>query len=222
MHELLATLSSITPTSTCIHPLRHYWLVKHTHQCMNGLSVTHKYLPCISHPYHKLGDSWGMSEVIGHNRFGTLPFESYNHEDLQYVLRVGKAKDYDIRQVNIMYFFIMNKHLFFEWYMLRCGSKNIHKKTHVFHIMGSIVNKISIPLWSYNGNRLFTCELRNLRGIYQHACVWNILHEFRVSCSTKDGWRASEPTLCNPLTLINLSLSLITKCHLRSQMVNLR
>jgi hypothetical protein len=25
-----------------------------------------------------------MSEVIGHNRFGTLPFESYNHEDLQY------------------------------------------------------------------------------------------------------------------------------------------
>jgi hypothetical protein len=89
---------------------------------------------------------------------------------------VGKAKDYDIRQVNIMYFFIMNKHLFFEWYMLRCGSENIHKKTHLFHIMGSIVNKISIPL-----HHTMEIEYSHVSSeIYEE---YSNMHVFRTSCT---------------------------------------
>ena len=54
-----------------------------------------------------------MSEVIGHNHFSVLLFGSYNHEDLQHISRVGKAKGYDTRQVNIMQIFH-------------------HKQTHIF------------------------------------------------------------------------------------------
>lgn len=72
-----------------------------------------------------------MSEVIGHNHFGTLPFGSYNHEHLPHIPRVGKAKGYDTRQVNIMHFFHHHKqaHIFLSGTCLSVDLRTYIKNT---------------------------------------------------------------------------------------------